>query len=72
MTCPRCHGFMSPVDLPLWAGNSGPENGQAWRCVACGEIIDQVIVRNRIHTRDRRLPRRQKTPRQPVLKAPAL
>jgi hypothetical protein len=71
MTCHRCHGFMCPVDLLDWASGSGHDSFRAWRCVACGEIIDQVIVWNRICVRDQRFVRRRKTLRQPVRTVPA-
>lgn len=47
-TCPRCHGYMVPVDVDSservrlewreWPG---------WRCVNCGEWIDPMILANR-------------------------
>jgi hypothetical protein len=46
--CPRCHGFMVPMTL------DGSEDTfsalcelPGWRCVNCGERIDQRIVANR-------------------------
>ena len=47
MRCHRCQGFMDPVDLLDWASGSGQDRSRAWRCVACGEIIDEAILSNR-------------------------
>ena len=43
MKCNRCGGLMSyekfySEELEAFLG---------WRCVACGEIVDRVILRNR-------------------------
>lgn len=66
MNCHRCHGFMCLVDSFAGGGGSGPDSVRAWRCVVCGEVIDWVIVRNRIRARDRRSVKRQKKPGQSV------
>ena len=66
MHCHRCRGFMCPVDLLERASDSGHDGVLAWRCVACGEIIDRVIVQNRIRPRDRRCVRGHKKSRQSV------
>lgn len=71
MNCHRCHGFMCPMDLLAGASGSGQDRVRGWRCVACGEIIDQVIVQNRIRLRGRRFVRRQGKLRQTVLRVPA-
>ena len=44
MKCHRCHGLMVMEryygpGLPYWG----------FRCVSCGEILDPVIVENRVH-----------------------
>jgi hypothetical protein len=70
MSCHRCHGFMCPVDLLDRVSGSGDDSFRAWRCVACGEIIDLVIVRNRNCASDQRFVRRQKKPRQLVCTVP--
>jgi hypothetical protein len=72
MNCHRCHGFMCPVDLLIGVRGSGYESVHGWRCVACGEIVDRVIVQNRIRASTQRLVKRQKRPRQPVLRASGL
>jgi uncharacterized Zn finger protein len=66
MSCHRCHGFMRLVDLLVRASGDGHNSVRAWRCVACGEVVDLVIVQNRIRARDQRFVRREKRPRQPV------
>ena len=66
MTCHRCHGVMCPIELLVGASGSGHDSFRGWRCVAYGEIIDQVIGRNRICAREQRFVRRRKKPRQPV------
>lgn len=48
MTCTRCQGLMVADDLidlqesylPMWM--------RGWRCVACGNIVDQLINRHRM------------------------
>lgn len=71
MICHHCQGFMHPVD-PLDPFDALTDDGQgrvrAWRCVACGEIIDEVIMQNRIRLRNQHSVKRQKRPRQPVFK----
>jgi hypothetical protein len=46
MSCHRCHGCMCPADLFVGASGNGHDGVCGWRCVACGEIIDLVIVQN--------------------------
>jgi hypothetical protein len=43
-----------------------------WRCLICGEIIDRVIMQNRLYPRSQRGARRGSTPRQTVFKDPEL
>ena len=48
MYCPRCQGLMVPdhfFDL-LYDGGYGSFDG--WRCLCCGNILDPVILRNRL------------------------
>jgi hypothetical protein len=42
MRCDRCNGRMAHE---VFYGAEGAYFG--WRCIACGEIIDQVILENR-------------------------
>ena len=49
MRCQRCHGLMVPDFI-----EERPEQWvlhcvSAWRCVVCGEVIDPVIVANRVN-----------------------
>jgi hypothetical protein len=71
MTCHRCHGLMCPVDVLVGVSGSGHDSVCGWRCVACGEIIDLVIVQNRIRMKDQRFVRRERKPRQSVRRVPA-
>jgi hypothetical protein len=71
MSCHRCHGLMCPVDLLDWVSGSRHDSFRAWRCIACGEIIDQMIVQNRIRAKDQRSVRRKKRPCHSVRTAPA-
>ena len=45
MRCHRCHSMMFPVELRDGAGGLMNNEAAAWRCFACGEIVDQLIVR---------------------------
>lgn len=70
MSCHRCRGFMYPVDLLEWASGSVRDEFHAWRCVACGEIIDCVIAQNRDRLRGRQRVGRQKKSGQSVRTVP--
>jgi hypothetical protein len=72
MTCHRCQGFMCPVDFLVGRSESECDSVRGWRCVACGEIVDWMIVWNRVCVRDQRLVKRLKDPRQPVRLLPAM
>lgn len=52
MRCDRCHSMMFPVELR--DGDGGPITHQtaAWRCFACGEIVDELISMNRDRAQD--------------------
>jgi hypothetical protein len=45
MCCERCQNMMVPVPLLDEGGRVMEES--AWRCVACGDVVDPVIVRHR-------------------------
>ena len=47
MRCQRCHSMMFPVELRDWEGGLMNHEAAAWRCFACGEIVDQLICLNR-------------------------
>lgn len=42
---------MCPVQLRDWGSGVGQDRFDALRCILCGEIVDPVIVRNRIRAR---------------------
>lgn len=73
VTCRRCEGLMHPIDpfdpLDVLRGSTRDQI-RAWRCVACGDLIDSVIMQNRSRPRRQRGFRHKSTPRQPVFKVP--
>src|SRR5687768_2991948 len=52
MRCDRCHSMMFPVELRDWDGGLMNHETAAWRCFACGEIVDQLICMNRDRSQD--------------------
>ncbi len=42
MKCGRCSGMMIDEEF---SGVSGPY--LSWRCLSCGEVVDQTIIENR-------------------------
>lgn len=48
MPCHRCQGLMFPLDLLDEAGGPMHEQAAAWRCFACGDVVDAVIAENRV------------------------
>ena len=46
MRCGKCGGLMTYEKF--WGK---AEDFLGWRCVACGEIVDQVILENRLRQR---------------------
>jgi hypothetical protein len=47
MNCQRCHGLMYATELKDWHGGVGQDHCPAFRCIACGEIVDPLILLNR-------------------------
>ncbi len=47
MRCNRCKSLMFPVELRDGGGGLMNHQPAAWRCFACGEIVDQLICTNR-------------------------
>jgi hypothetical protein len=43
MKCSKCNGLMT---YERFSGLE-IEDFYGWRCIACGEIVDEVILRNR-------------------------
>lgn len=49
MDCPRCSGYMVHECFEdLW-DDTGTLYFYGWRCPSCGEIIDPLILANRIN-----------------------
>jgi len=46
MKCSKCNGSMSYENF--WGLS---EEFFGWRCISCGEIVDQVILENRLRQR---------------------
>ena len=52
--CGRCHGLMVPSFTDSLSVEMNREcSTQAWRCVNCGEWIDEMITANRKRIRHR-------------------
>ncbi|HIE65468.1 MAG: hypothetical protein ABGX83_01185 [Nitrospira sp.] len=47
MNCPRCHGRMAPETFQDLHDDTGRLCFSGYRCMACGEILDPVIMSNR-------------------------
>lgn len=48
LRCDRCQGLMCPVFLHDRDSGIGQDNCRGLRCLVCGEIIDELILRNRL------------------------
>lgn len=48
MRCAECDGLMVADDLVDLRESYHPMWMRAWRCVACGNVIDPLILRNRM------------------------
>ncbi len=49
MDCQRCSGCMMPERRTEHRGYESHALDQTWRCVNCGNVVDAIIVRNRVH-----------------------
>ena len=49
MDCQRCHGKMVEAEFSDIKDDSGYLNFRGWRCLLCGEIVDSVILSNRMN-----------------------
>jgi DNA-directed RNA polymerase subunit RPC12/RpoP len=47
MECRRCLGFMVEEVFEDVKDDTGAVSFPGWRCVTCGEILDQTILTNR-------------------------
>jgi hypothetical protein len=54
---------MVEEELRDWTGGRGYDCSDAWRCLMCGEIVDQVIRTNRSEVKKLSLNRRKKQAR---------
>lgn len=50
MNCPKCGGAMSFETFVSTSSESAPWSFEGWRCVYCGDIIDPLVVLNRMKT----------------------
>jgi hypothetical protein len=48
MFCQRCRGLMVKDRFMDFLDESGQMFFSGWRCLVCGEIIDSVILANRM------------------------
>lgn len=48
MECQRCRGLMVSDSFTDLLDETGQIRFGGWRCLACGEIVDPVIVTNRL------------------------
>lgn len=52
MHCERCRGLMVVDRFTDLLDETGQITFRGWRCVCCGEIVDPVIVTNRMRTHE--------------------
>lgn len=48
MRCPRCGGLMNFEYFTNAVSGEMPWSYEGWRCVYCGEVIDPLILLNRM------------------------
>ena len=48
MRCTKCKGFMVADDLIDLRESYHPMWTRGWRCVACGNVVDPLILRHRM------------------------
>ena len=46
-TCLRCGGYLVKEDFVDLAGTCEPPVSMAWRCMNCGNVVDQLILHHR-------------------------
>lgn len=66
MKCPRCDGLMVPARMSDLMKETGELLCEGWRCVNCGEVVDSVVLKNRLNPQE---PAREKTRRSVRLRA---
>ncbi len=52
MQCQRCKGVMVPDIFEDIIDDTGSRSFRGWRCITCGEIVDDVIATNRASHRE--------------------
>ncbi|MBI3607111.1 MAG: hypothetical protein HY207_04000 [Nitrospirae bacterium] len=52
MHCERCRGLMVADRFTDLLDETGQITFGGWRCISCGEIVDPVIVTNRMRTHE--------------------
>ena len=50
MRCAKCGGLMSFEQFMSTESELGPWSYEGWRCFHCGEIIDPLILLNRMNS----------------------
>lgn len=48
MDCQRCSGCMMPERRTGHRVDESHTLDQTWRCVNCGDVVDAIILRNRV------------------------
>jgi len=48
MRCTKCEGLMVPDDLIDMRESYHPMWMRGWRCVACGDVVDSLILHHRM------------------------
>ncbi len=48
MCCQRCKGRMIPERRTEHRVDESHTLDQSWRCVNCGNVVDAIILRNRV------------------------
>ena len=49
-TCPRCGGHMTLEDFVDYGGTYQPSGSVAWRCMNCGNRVDELILQDLINS----------------------
>jgi len=47
--CPRCHNAMMADSYMDLLDDTGEIGISAWRCLSCGEVLDPLILANRLN-----------------------
>ncbi len=52
MKCPKCSGLMNPEEFMNISKGGLSWDYEGWRCLYCGEVVDALILENRMKGRD--------------------